>query len=343
VDIDTFEDLSVCEGILTRKRIVFAVTGYPAVGLGHAFRAVMLANELVKHELRFVCEARSALAAETIRERNYSVDVCPDGGLLEAVLAQGPDLVINDILDTDAAYVRALKSAGCRVVNFEDLGAGGDHADLVINALYDDRPERRSHLAGPDYFCLRDEFLYLPERKPRPAVERVLVTFGGTDENNLTARIVGLLAPECRRRGIAIDVVVGPGYGHRRELDEAVRQCGEGVRVASGTSRISDYMLTADLALTSGGRTVLELASLRIPTLVICQNERELTHRFASPANGVQNLGLHRDAAPGTIVESFVRLVEDRDLREAMRERMNRWDLTRGKRRVVSALASVLD
>lgn len=344
VDIDTFEDLFVCESILTRKRIVFAVTGFAAVGLGHAFRAIMLANELVKHELHFVCEHRSELAAETIRARNYAVDMCPNGGLLDAVLALKPDLVINDILDTDAEYVRSLKASGCLVVNFEDLGAGSDHADLVINALYDDEPQRHSHLAGPEYFCLRDEFLYLPDRQPRPTVERVLVTFGGTDENNLAARIIELLAPVCRPRGIAIDVVVGPGFRHGRELDEAVRRCGaDAVHVAGSTSRISDFMMTADLALTSGGRTVLELASLRVPTLVICQNERELTHRFASAENGVLNLGLHDAVPPETIVASFLRLVDDREVREAMRERMGRWDLTKGKRRVTKSVVSLFD
>jgi spore coat polysaccharide biosynthesis predicted glycosyltransferase SpsG len=294
--------------------------------------------------VRFVCEARSELAAATIRQHNYEVDVCPDGGLLAAILGLKPHLVINDLLDTDAAYVAALKTAGCRVVNFEDLGPGADHADLVVNALYDDDPGRPGHLAGPDYFCLRDEFVYGAERAVRPSVGRILVTFGGVDENNLTMRSIDVLVPVCRSRRIAIDVVVGPGFRYHAELDSAVRRHAyPELRVAAATSRISDYMLAADMAMTSGGRTVLELASLRVPTIVVCQNARELTHSFATPENGILNLGLHSAIGDDDLESAVVGLIDDARLRDRLREKLSRRDLTGGKRRVAKAIAALLE
>lgn len=343
VDIDTYSDLFLCESILSRRRVVFAVTGYPAIGLGHAYRALMLAHELVQCDVRFVCERRSALSAGAIAQQNYEVETCPDGQLLNAVLALKPDLVINDLLDTDAAYVRALKDHGCRVVNFEDLGPGSALADLVVNALYDGYPSPGTHLVGPQYFCLRDEFLYLPRREPRDDVRKILVTFGGVDENNLTARVVDALVPECGPRGIAIDVVVGPGYRHQDELRRVVeRHAYPALQVAASTSRISDFMVAADIAVTSGGRTVLELASLAIPTLVICQNEREATHSFATWENGVLNLGLHSGVTGERIAEQVSRLVDGAALRQEMRGKLANWDLTKGKRRVANAIVSLL-
>src|SRR4029078_10552353 len=70
-----------------------------------------------------------------------------------------PDLVINDVLDTSVTYVEALKRGGRLVVNFEDLGPGAAHADLVINAIYPERERLPNHYCGHRYYCPRPEFV----------------------------------------------------------------------------------------------------------------------------------------------------------------------------------------
>lgn len=347
-DIDSVADLAVCEAMLLRKRIVFAVIGYPEVGLGHASRATMLAHELVRHDLRFVCESRSGLAAEYIGRQNWNVEIAPQGGLLRAVLAHRPHLVINDLLDTDAGYVMALKDAGCRVANFEDLGDGAMHADLVVNALYPYGGDPAHVLVGPRWFCLRDEFLYTGRSAPRQRVERLLVTFGGVDEGNLTVRVIRLLAPLAAARGILLDAVVGAGYAHGDALAHLVSELQEAwpalrIEVTGATGRISDHMCDADLAVTSGGRTVFELASLAVPTVVICQNQREATHTFAVAGYHVVNLGWRGTVGDAEIVAAVTRLVDDGALRERMRQAAFGIDLTLGKRRVVGRLLGLLE
>jgi len=343
-DIDSVADLFLCESLLGRKKIVFVVVGYAQVGLGHAYRAAMLAHELVRHELHFVCDAASGLAAEHLRQFNYPVTVAPPDGLLDTIAGLRPDLVVNDILDTDAAYVQALHALGCKVVNFEDLGSGHEHADLVFNALYPGRSALPQVRCGAEYFCLRDEFLYAPQAPVRDNVATVLVTFGGVDEGNLTARVLELIAPPCQARGIAIDIVVGPGYAHHAELDAAAgRHPQAAISITQSTRRMSDHMARADLAITSGGRTVLELASLGVPTLVICQNRRETTHTFASEAHGVMNLGFHGELADDRIAQAFATLLDNPALRRDMRARIHALDLSQGKARVISQILALLD
>lgn len=347
-DIDSVADLAVCEAMLLRKRIVFAVIGNPEVGLGHAFRATMLAHELVRHDLRFVCDSRSGLAADHISRQNWNVEVAPQGGLLDAVLAHRPHLVINDLLDTGIGYVQALKAVGCRVVNFEDLGDGALHADLVINALYPYAGDPPHVLTGARWFCLRDEFLYTKRSAERPRVERVLITFGGVDEGDLTARVLRLLGPVAAARGIVLDVVVGPGYAHQESLGLAVSDLARRwpelrVEVTGATARISDHMRDADLAVTSGGRTVFELVSLAVPSVVICQNLREATHTFAVAAHDVLNLGWRGAVDDAGIVGPIERLIDDASARSRMREAAIRVDLTAGKRRVIGRLLGLLE
>ncbi|WP_197483050.1 hypothetical protein, partial [Oleiphilus sp. HI0128] len=265
-DVDAYSDFYLCEAMLTRKKIVISVVGYAEVGLGHAFRAIMLAHELVQYEVVFVCEQKSDLAIQYIREYNYTVVVSDNDKLAETIISINPDLVINDILDTTLEYMNCLSRFGGKVVNFEDLGEGANSADLVVNALYPHQSSDEKVLVGAKYFCLRDEFLFLDAQSSRLSsgqVNKILITFGGVDEGNVTKRALEELASLCISNNIDIDVITGPGYEHFDSLEKVIEK-NERLRcnIVKETKRISEYMVDADLAITSAGRTVLELTAL---------------------------------------------------------------------------------
>lgn len=343
-DIDNFSDFYLCESILNRKRIVFAVVGYPEVGLGHAYRAIMLAHEFVHYDLIFICEEKSKLAKEQIEKFNYSVVTCADGSLSDSIIKLSPDIVINDILDTNSEYVNSLKSSGIKVVNFEDLGAGSKKADLVINALYPN-PMPYGHVkSGAEYFCLRDEFLHRPATSNDNVIRNILITFGGVDEGDLTGRTLSIIAPWCIENNITLTVVQGPGYTHKKNLSSAVVVYNTKlIELVSNTNRISEYMINADIAITSGGRTVLELAALDVPMVVICQNEREQSHTFASSQNGIINLGYRQSVKDQEILSAVTSLATDRELYCSIKKRLKEFDLTKGKQRVCQLIDSLLN
>lgn len=347
VDIDTYQDWAVAEFLLRRRQVAFVVAGSAELGLGHAYRALMLAHEFTDHDARFFCPAGSELAAEQIARSNYPVEVVAFDKLPARLAENPPALVVNDILDTSADYVVALRKLGCKVVNFEDLGPGAEVADRVYNALYPHQLPLPHIRVGPEYFCLRDEFLYgLTEHAPGEGpVRRVLVTFGGTDEGDLTGKVVEAVAPLCREKGILLDVITGPGYASRDALKarvEALRAAGGRIEVTHEPGGMSAHMAAAQVAFSAAGRTVFELASLRVPTVVLCQNEREATHTFARPENGLVSLGLGREVGAEALAGALKRIVEDDALRRAMAERMGRFDFRAGKARVVGEMKALL-
>ena len=87
---------------------------------------------------------------------------------------------------------------------------------------------------------------------------------------------------------------------------------------------------------------MLELASLGVPTMVICQNVRETLHRYASWENGVLNLGFRGNVADDVIRKEFERLLDDVALRAEMSARSTALDLSGGKQRVVQLLVGLL-
>ncbi len=342
-DIDSLSDFYLCEAMISYKRIVLTAVGRKELGLGHAYRVALLAHELVKYEIIIVIEKDDLLAYDYLKNLNYNVVLVESGERLNKIIELKPDLVINDVLDTVDKYVDSLKSAGMKVVNFEDLGSGSEKADLVVNALYPHLIPSEKKLIGERYFCLRDEFLHIPDSERREDVKRVLLTFGGTDENNLSTRCLDVLFELCEKKNINIDIVVGPGFNFEPELENKLKSvANDRVKYIKGTNKISDYMISADVALTSGGRTVYELTSVGVPTIVICQNEREATHSFADSHNGIINLGLCSEIDDALILKTFDEVISDKNVRQVMRKKMEKVDLRSGKRRVIKRITALL-
>ncbi|MDR2076300.1 MAG: NTP transferase domain-containing protein [Desulfovibrio sp.] len=362
LEINSYQDWWICEKLLRRKRIVFVVSGYPAIGMGHVFRALMLAHEIADHQITFLCTRESEQAVSGIASRDYRTRLQGDEDLTRSVLALRPHMVINDFLDTEADYVRALKEAGCLTVNFEDEGPGAALADLVINALYtvDARGAGR-FLYGHKYFCLRDEFLQARRNVFRERVNRVLITFGGTDPSGLTRKTLEVLYPECLALGIQLRVVVGPGYAGLEDLTRSIEtlnreaeelqaagflelppDSGPFVTFSHATNVMSRMMEEADLAVCAAGRTVYELAHMRVPGIVLAHHAREDMHAFARPRNGFLYLGVGEEFEPEALERAFARLL-DVPFRRELFQRLRRFDFTGNKVQVVRRILDLLD
>lgn len=342
IEIQGYQDWWICEHLLQRRHVVFVVAGWPAIGMGHVFRALMLAHEITNHKISFVCTRESELAVESIARKDYKIVRQGEEELAETVLRLRPDLVVNDILNTSSAYMARLTSAGVRCVNFEDEGPGADWARLVINALYEDRQNTEKLRCGPDYFCLRDEFLGAQRNPFRPEVKTVLITFGGTDQNNCSLRVLNIIEPICRAYGIAVRLVAGPGYAHREAMEAHLASLDNPlVTFTWATNVMSRMMEGADLAICSAGRTVYELAHMRIPSLVLAHHEREARHTFARPRNGFAFVGIMGRVSDAKIRNVFLAMLKN-PRRRRFWDRQNTLNFTANKARVVGLMQGLL-
>lgn len=338
IDIDSYADWGLCEYYLKRKRLLFVVSGYHEIGLGHVYNTLLLANDIVDHEVTFLVDEKSQLAFDKINSKNYPVYKQAEADIVEDIKKLSPDIVINDMLDTDKSYIQALKAQGYKVINFEDLGQGAKLADLTINAIYPEDEVVPNHYFGFKYFVLRDEFILTPPSPVKENVNTVLLSFGGVDPNNYTQKVLSAIYDECQVRNIKIQVVTGFGYRQLESLEAF-----QDVQIYSNVQNISDYMRQADLIFTSAGRTTYEIASLAVPAIVLAQNERELTHFFANAEHGFVNLGLGTLVDHPKILETFLHLVDNREQRQYMAQLMSECDLVSGRNRVVSLIKQVIN
>ncbi len=341
IDIDDYFDWWLAEKSIRRKRICFHVLGNTLYGLGHAYRVLTLADRLIDHELVFVVNEESELAAKIIESRFYRVERCQAGAELGAITQLEPDLVINDVLNTDANFVKSLQAAGPSVINFEDEGSGSDFSDLVINAVYGRHPRReRGVYYGEAFCCLRDEFYTIEPKSIQEPPTSVLLLFGGTDSKGVTLKLYRWL--DEMPGDWKITVIAGIGFQYLDDLKRMTQSSQHEVELVVDTKVVSQYMASADIAISSAGRTVFELGSLGVPMLVVSQNARERDHLFARESQGTVYLGdadaLDADAFKSSVTE----LVSSRLLRQKMRSALLEAELGKGIDKVLGLIQKQL-
>lgn len=244
-----------------------------------------------------------------------------------------PDVIVYDCLNTEREYILKLKQLAKRVVTLEDIGSGADVADATINALYEDDSKGENYYWGEKYVCLKDEFLIAPCAEYHEQVKKVVVLFGGSDPSDFTCRAYNLAKKmHADFPQISFQFVLGAGYDnriHKLANDEACK-----IKVVTDIKRVSDALSDADLAITSQGRTVYELAAMGVPAIVLAQNERETKHTFAQMHNGFLNLGMGNQVSDETLEKTFRFVVETPQIRAEMRNLMLSHDLRKGIERV---------
>ncbi|MFS4084968.1 cytidylyltransferase domain-containing protein [Aerococcus urinaeequi] len=338
-DIDTKQDWWVAEKQLSKKNILIRVEGYSEIGLGHVYRGLSLAYSLMDHNVTFVTSSKSDLAIKKLEDSFIKYEVIQEEHQLEEIIAKyDVDIVINDILNTSISYMEYLSQFSVRVVNFEDVGPGSALADAVINDLYAPQNTDSKYYWGSKYYLLRDEFLISKPSEFNEEVNNVFVIFGGVDPSNLTQKVLAAFEQINTNEDVEFTVVVGPGYAEFEKIKDIAENSALNISVFKDVNNMAEMMKRSDIAISSQGRTMLELASMNVPTILMAQNERELTHEFGYLSNGFINLGLGEAIDSSSIALTLEWLMNTPQIRRQMHNQMQKKDLRNGFKRVKSII-----
>ena len=342
LDIDTYADWALAEYWANKLKICIRVDGAKDLGFGHLYRCLAIAQNIHAHEVCFITQNANGyeLGLEFLKRHHYPIiEIESNGNFLDLLSKIKPDILINDILDTEEEYMAALQKFGCFIVNFEDLGKGNRLADIVVNDLYPDIYPQKNHWYGVEHAILNPNF-EMVECRPEPTgiVNHILIAYGGTDPANLTEKAI--LALQQIGFEDKITIILGPGHSHYKSVKEQAGKLNADVTLLQNVSNMAALMKEADLALTSAGRTVTELMTVGVPTITMCQNNREMRHNHASSTFGIVNLGFGSSISPDVLAEHITIFMEDVSLRKDMYSRM----LSAVKNRSNSAIVSkILD
>lgn len=339
VDIDTFQDLSVVNSIMKQQKVAIYTNGNTHRGLGHIYRTLELADEFyVKPDIYF--DTNQTDKSVFGRTTHNLIGVNGIGELLKILTEKKYNILINDILSTNIDYMIAIKQANpnCKLINFEDDGEGSSQADLVFNALLSDNQNRKNIYVGEQYYIAPKIFLFYNPIQIQNDVKNVLITFGGADPQNYTDRLLHIITKNKIYHKIHFYVVLGRAKNNVEELMKYNEY--DNIDVLYDIKNMPEIISKCDIALTSRGRTVYELALLGVPSIVMAQNEREQQHTFACHENGYDYLGLNpSDNIIKSNLDMYISLSkEDRLHYQSL---MLRYDLKNGRQRIMNLINSL--
>jgi spore coat polysaccharide biosynthesis protein SpsF len=343
------------------RTLFLRADGSERIGLGHVMRLLALGQAWVDAGGRvegLLGEVPTELLERYERE-GFRVRRIDAG-------TRGPfDDGLSGMLRDDLSAVAAIDRPGLSLGELEAL-ADGARRSLVVDdmALLPDYPvalvlNQNAHadraaypsvsderlMLGLPYVLLRREFRsQIPSRTIPPRAGHILITFGGGDPTAMTARTLDALAllPARTTSGLLVRVIVGSVNAAVDEIQALADSATVDVTVVRGTDDMVGAMVWADLAITSGGSTVWELARTGCPALVVATAPAEV-----SLSSGLDRIdlfdrlgteaGLDLDRLAATIDARLT----DRAWRAQMSQRATELVDGEGVRRVVSALAAL--
>jgi UDP-2,4-diacetamido-2,4,6-trideoxy-beta-L-altropyranose hydrolase len=302
--------------------ILFRADGGVQVGNGHLTRCLALAQGMRNNMGIALLTADPHWPAATAWRdddcRVFPLKSEPGSdadGHETAALAQelGCSWIIADSYAFGTAFQRSVRAAGTHLLLIDDIADRDCDADAVLNQNPGAEIRYRDHyvapaLLGTHYALLRRSVL---ETKPA-ACDRgeILISFGGADIANVGHSVLQALS-SLPWQGKATLVCTAGQAGQAEAERTAERDARLAVR--SGGA-IESLMAQADIAITAGGTTTLELAYLGVPMVLLPVAKNQQPGAAALAAAGAATLV----GDPAAAAAAALALLPDADRRRAM-------------------------
>jgi UDP-2,4-diacetamido-2,4,6-trideoxy-beta-L-altropyranose hydrolase len=199
----------------------------------------------------------------------------------------------------DVGFLERLRSSASRILLIDDFADRESFpVDLILNlnlgaseVPYRNRGAEAELLLGESYALLRREFTSWHEpRVFREKSNRILVTLGGSDPENLTPKITESLA---RIPDHKIKVIIGPAHAQQGTMPKSDFP---NVQVECNSSNMCADMAEADMAIVVAGGTLWELLYMGCGVLSYSRNsvQRQIVEDLERK-RALRNLGAVQD------------------------------------------------
>ena len=320
-------------------KIVFRTDSSMDIGTGHVMRCLTLADELRERgaDVSFVCRKALGNLIQHIEDKGYRVyplppdiDLSVDKDLTQKILQKQTELIdwlIIDHYEIDILWESYLRKYVKKIMVIDDLANRYHDCDILLDQNISVKGNRYNgfvplhclKLLGPEYALLMQEFaqarMSLKERAGE--VKRILVTMGGVDHENQTAKVLKGIKM-LGRNDISVDVILGASNPNRSKIEEMISEM-QNAKCFNNVKNMADFMVKADIAIGASGSTTWGRCCLGLPSIVmvLADNQKDIAEELEKEGV-VVNLGWHEDVTEMDIKNAVENLLADSDKREKM-------------------------
>ena len=309
--------------------------------LGHIYNMLTILNQFRNDEILILMNRKNSLGKQKFEENLYNVKFCINQTeIFDEIKKFAPDIIFNDILNTNIEYMKKLKKEKIFIVNFEDLGKGRKYSNLIFNPIFSTTSKLSNEYYGSEFACVRDEFRIFERTKIRQKIQKISITLGGVDNNEYTFKIIEIINENKILKNVIINIILGFGFKHKEKLMKIINCMKEQkykIVIIEKTDFISKYILDSDFVIASNGRTTFEIASLKIPMIALSVNSRERQHNFVSETKTGYQINMTKKSLEKELINS-IRSMEKFENRKIFLKNLEKIDLKNGIERVVDII-----
>lgn len=305
-------------------KVLFLTEGGAIGGLGHIIRCSSIVQAFAEKGVipTFVVNGDESIR-RILKEGSYQACNWLHEKWECIKFIEEADVVIIDSYLADLNFYREL-SERVRVPVYIDDNKRLDYPrGVVINsgihATTLKYPEREDvqYLLGCGYAPLRKLFWEMELKEPGDSIESVMITTGGNDPKNIIPKMVKFLKdqyPTLRK-----DIIIGNGFDNINEI-KSVSDINTHLVYYPDVRKMAEIMTQADIAISSGGQTLYELARSGVPTIAFCQSDNQILNLEGWSREGfIEYIGDF-----GRVEEKLIRALNKLDSKE---ERLRRRDV----------------
>lgn len=291
------------------KNVAFRVDASVDIGTGHVMRCLTLADMLTEHgyKCRFICRRNAGDMVDTIAKRGFRVETLGSNvnefygskvegyaswlgvdqktDAFETISKLGDEKfewIIVDHYAIDYIWERDLRKISKNLMVIDDLANRKHDCTLLLDQNlgrlkcdYNWLIEKNTELLiGPEFALLRPEFALVRDeslkRRVFNKINRILITFGGTDSLNLSVKILDALDEVSTRSVLEIDVLLGSNAPWASAVINFSKKMKKKCNVIIDAKNVSELMMRADLCIGSAGSTSWERCALGLPAVLVC-------------------------------------------------------------------------
>jgi UDP-2,4-diacetamido-2,4,6-trideoxy-beta-L-altropyranose hydrolase len=275
----------------TPKNIIIRVDSSTQMGAGHTMRCLAFAQgcQGLGGKVYFLGASQIPDLVSRIGQENcrYWQLACQPGTKEDAIQTadyakkMGVNWIVVDGYHFTTPFFEYLKEAGLKTFLISDFAAPDLEVDMILNqnlwAKKEAYPYCTKQFLGVEYLLLRKEFFAYQQwqKIPHQGSLRVMVTLGGTDPKNVTARIIDILE-KIKESELIVSLILGSGNTYLENIAMLIQQTSQHqYHLHHNISDMAKEMAQTDLAITAAGSTCWELAFMKVPALmlIVAQNQ----------------------------------------------------------------------
>jgi len=326
-----------CSNNTSQSTLLIRADATITIGTGHIMRCLALAeawknaggdvlfamaDPIPTIEARLIGEG---MQIERIQSNPGSLDDANE--TLNLARKYEANWIVLDGYHFGTSFQKSVRIKDIFLLVIDDCGqAGHYYADVVLNqnvyadmSIYPSSEPYTRFLLGTSFALIRNEFIIWSRwKRENPSIaHRILVTFGGSDPENITLFVIrglltlGLTGPE-------VIIISGAVNSHTNSILKAIKGYPR-IRVATNPKNIPELMAWADIAISASGSTCWELAFMRLPAIIypIAENQIPIATRLFEihAATGFSAGNLPGPKELGLFIRKFL---EDQKVRRAI-------------------------